>query len=580
MEPWNSFSDFIRHISTHYSQAHCLNGLEEGKWHSYSTEEVLKEVRHLSLGLVARGLTKGTCVGLIALPSPRWTMVSMAVMVAGGVFVPLFPNVSDENFIFEIKQTGTHWIFVDRMLSIPIFEQHQGLFTDVFDLKGDSYSELLELGEELDGKEPHKYQELCDALHPEDLASIIYTSGSTGQPKGAELTQRNILAHLTQHPWDLYPDKERYLSILPLAHIFGFTVNYLMLGFGVSIYYSNDIKSLGKVCQELHPTAMIVVPRLLEKLYAKMLSKVHEAGFIKRHIGQWAFDLANSEENNLIKHLAHPLVDKLVYHTLRNALGGSLRIVVSGGAPLNPHLNHFYQEIGVPIVEGWGMTEGCPITVNPPGKNKIGTVGVPLKGIDLKISPEGEVLVKGSLVMRGYYHNPELTAQFLDADGWLHTGDKGEIDAEGYLTLHGRLKELFKTSTGEYVAPVPIEQLICKAPLIEMAMVIAEGRQFASCLLFPNKEVMESLKVSQKMENLSDEEFLKSSFVKGEMERLFAGLNSHLNHWEQVRAYRFVSHPPSIEAGELTPTLKIRRNEVTKRYEQLINSMYLNEVNV
>ena len=311
-----------------------------------------------------------------------------------------------------------------------------------------------------------------------------------------------------------------------------------------------------------------------------MVAKVHEAGYIKSKIGRWAFNLANREEDSLFKQMVHPVVDRLVYSTLRQALGGSLRIVVSGGAPLNPHLNHFYQGIGVPVTEGWGMTEGCPVTVNPPYKNKIGTVGIPFKGVEIHTTLEGEILVRGSLVMRGYYRNPELTAKAIDADGWLHTGDKGTIDEEGYLTLHGRLKDLYKTSTGEYVAPVPIEQAICKAPLIEMAMVIAEGRKFASCLLFPNKEVLDQLKAAQGMTHQSDEEFLASPFVKKEMDQLLENLNPHLNHWEQIRSYRFVPHPPTVEAGELTPTLKIRREEVAKKYYQLIDSMYLEGANV
>lgn len=587
MEQCRDFSDFLKYISSHYARPACMNALESGTWISYSTEEALRQIRYLALGLAHSGLPRGACVGLMALPSPRWTIVNLAVIAAGGVLVPFFPNISEDNFTFEVEQTGMHWIFVDRDLPNPVIEAHKGLFTHIVDLskKGAnsnviSYEKLCEQGSVIDQQQPQRFEELLSAMRSDDLASIIYTSGSTGQPKGVEHTQESLLGHLHAQPWDLYPDKDKYLSILPLAHIFGYTCNFLMLGWGVSIYYFNDHKNLGRVCQNLHPSIICVVPRILEKIYSSMLTRVHETGFLKRHIGQWAFNLANHEDDTLIKHLVHPLVDRLVYATLRKALGGSLRIVVSGGAPLSPHLNHFYQEIGVPIVEGWGLTEACPVTVNTPEKNKIGTVGVPFKGLQLKIAPDGEILVKGSLVMRGYHCNPELTAKAFDSDGWLHTGDKGEIDQNGFLTIHGRLKELFKTSTGEYVAPVPIEQTICKMPLIESAMVIAEGRKFVSCLLFPNKEVLDSLKASQKMRHLSDAEFLESPYIKKEMNKIINEINKHLNPWERIRDYRFVDHPATIESGELTPTLKIRREIVAKKYFPLIDSMYLEGANV
>lgn len=585
MEPCKDFSQLLSHIEAGHSNSHCLNSVENGRWRAYSTEEMLREVRYLALGLKAAGLPKGACVGLMALPSPRWTFINLAVILAGGVLVPFFANISDENFIFEVDQTGMHWIFVDRDLKSAIFEQHKGVFTHIVDLskKPDptclTFEQLRQRGKVIDEQQPERFHELMSEMRPDDLASIIYTSGSTGTPKGVEHTQRSLLAHLHALPWEMYPDADKYLSILPLAHIFGFTVNFFMLGWGVSIYYSNDYKNLGKICQEIHPTCVCVVPRILEKIYNSMLAKVHEAKLIKRQIGEWAFSVANMEEDSLFKHLVHPIVDKLVYSTLRNALGGSIRVVVSGGAPLNPALNSFYREIGINVAEGWGMTEACPVTFNP-AKVKVGTVGVPYTGCELKIAPDGEILVRGSAVMRGYHCNPALTAQTIDKDGWLHTGDKGEIDEEGYLKIIGRIKELFKTSTGEYVAPVPIEQEICKVPLIESAMIVAEGRKFTSCLLFPSKEVMDSLKVIHHMEHLSDAEFLESDYVKKEMSKLFRELNNHLNHWEQIHAYRFVDHPATIESGELTPTLKIRREAVGKKYFQLIDSMYMEGANV
>ena len=276
MEPWNNFSQFLEYIGTHYSNPHCLNGIEKGQWRAYSTEEVLRQVRHLALGLKMSGLPKGECVGLIALPSPRWTIAALAVIMAGGVVVPLFPNISDENFTFEVEQTGMHWIIVDRELTIPIFDQHRALFTHVVDLSSRkdhpnciSYELISNQGAVRDHEQPESYASLMADSQADSLASIIYTSGSTGLPKGVEHTQRSLLGHLHAHPWELLPDKDRNLSILPLAHIFGYTTNLLLLGWGVSIYYSNDIKNLGRVCQEVHPTILSVVPRPVGKTLYK-----------------------------------------------------------------------------------------------------------------------------------------------------------------------------------------------------------------------------------------------------------------------------------------------------------------------
>ncbi len=587
MVPCNNFVELFDYISSQYANPKALNFCEKGNWYAISTQEMIEKIRYLTNGLIRLGVKRGDKIGLMAYPSPSWTIINFAVILSGGVLVPLFPNLSEENLVHEVTQTEMKMIFVDRKEPIPMFDRHRDLFSTVIEIASETqdetaipYEQLMEMGKQYEEQNPEAFEQAKKAIHDDDLAAIIYTSATTGTPKGVELIQKNLTRHLCDIPLEIKAEQSRYLSILPLAHIFGFSLNLIMLQFGASIYYFNDLKSIGAACREIHPTILVVVPRILEKVYAKMQAAVQEAGFMKRHLGQWAFDLANQETDSLIKYLIHPLVDRIVYFNLREALGGSVEGVISGGAPLNPHLNHFFQEIGVPIYEGWGLTEACPITVNNKEVNKIGTVGRPFKDFELKIDDNGEVLVKGSLVMRGYYKNPDATASALDGDGWLHTGDKGEIDKDGFLTLHGRLKELYKTSTGEWVAPVPIEQMICQAPLIETAMVIAEGRKFASCLLFPNKEVLDSLKATHEASHLSDDEFLNSEFVRGEMDRLFESLNKHLNRWEQIHAYCFIPHSPTIESGEMTPSMKLRRDVIMQKYEHLIDAMYPEEAKV
>lgn len=580
-------SEFLANIRENFSNPKALSSHNGKQWDSLSTEEYTKQVRYLALALVKMGVKKGDRVGIIAQPSARWAIADLAIMVTGAISVPLFANISEENFFYELRQTEVKVVFVGGQEQWQRYEESKDLFKVAIGLEDApesakilSFESVLANGKEMDEALPDLYERLESAINKDDLATIIYTSGSTGVPKGAEHTHSSLfsLLHIDLFNWDSQNDL--YLSILPLAHVFGRILNFIALYWGISTFYYNDLKNLGSACKELHPTILVVVPRLLEKVYGKMVAKVQEAGLMKKAIGLWAFELANQEEETFWKHLFHPLAEKLVYSTLRDALGGRLRVVISGGAALSPQLCHFFRDIGVPLYEGWGLTEACPVTVNRPHRVKIGTIGIPIDTMEVKLSEKEELLVRGANVMRGYYRNPEATAKALDSYGWLHTGDQGEIDEEGFITIVGRIKELYKTSTGETIAPVPIEQALCKAPFIDMALVIADKRKFAAALLFPNFEILKVLKANQNQAHLSDEEFLKSIYIKDEMEKLLSKVNSHLNHWEQVHAYRFINQHLTIDAGELTPSMKIRREVVEQKFKDTINAMYEEEKNL
>lgn len=586
MDLLQTIPDVLRRVRSNYSNPKALNFHIEGIWVSLSTEEMLLHVKEAALGLVSLGVKKGDRVGILADPSSYWTIADLAIMVAGGVTVPLFVNLSDENYAFEVAQTELEILFVcgkerlglcqrnpqPKLKTTILFYGEEGSGETLF------YERLRELGRAHEKGSPGLYQQLEDSIVPGDLATIIYSSGTTGMPKGVELTHGNLTALLSANyfHWDTKTD--RYLNILPLAHVFGRLLNYCFLTWGVSIYYTHDVKNFAHLCREIHPTILVVVPRLLERVYAKMLSNVEHAGFMKRKLGLWAFDLANTDDHNIFKILLHPIADKIVYSALRDALGGSLRVVISGGAPLNPHLCHFFSDIGVPIYEGWGLTEASTASVNNPDKHKLGSVGQPIGATKVKTSPEGELLVHGDIVMRGYYKDPVATAAVIDSEGWLHTGDKGEIDEEGFVFIKGRIKEMYKTSTGEYIAPVPIEQELCKAPLIDMALVVGQDRKFASALLVLDLDVLHSLKAIHQQEAASDEAFANSHFIQQEMHSLINAINHHLNKWEQIRAFRFILYPLSVETGELTPSMKIRREFVTAKYKGLIDEMYPEEI--
>jgi long-chain acyl-CoA synthetase len=576
--------DLYHSIETNFSNSKALNTYEPTGWISLSTSEFLREVRYLALALLAKGLKKGDKIGILALPCARWTIADLAIMAAGGVSVPLFANIAEENFQFEVHQTEMKTVFVGEAEQWIRFEQSRELFTHAISLDDKpgvtdvfKYDEMLALGKAEDEKNPEFFAQHLKSIRSSDIATIIYTSGSTGVPKGVVHTHHSIFSLLNCPIFNWDSQKDTYLSFLPLAHVFARVLNFIMLSWGISIYYFNDIKKIAAICQEVKPSVMVVVPRLLEKMYTKMAEKVESGSGIKKWIGMAAFRAAYEENPSFTQKLLRPIFEKLVYKKLREALGGRLRIVFSGGAALNPHLYRFYLNAGFPFFEGWGLTESCPITVNRVEKIVIGTVGPAIPGMRVKTSPEGELLVKGEMMMSEYYKNEPLTQAVFDSEGWLKTGDKGSIGEDGYVKILGRFKELLKTSTGEMIAPVPIEQALGKTPFIDTAVVIGDNRKFAACLLVPDFEVLKKMKEKAHMTHLTDEEFLKGPFIRNEMQSILEKINSRLNRWEQIQDYRFIPNPLQIEKGELTPSMKVKRESVMDNYKALVDSIYREE---
>lgn len=571
-------------IESSYNNPKALSRHTTLGWRSLPTKQMLTEVKYLALGLIAQGLKKGEMVGILALPSPRWTIADLAIMAAGGVSVPLFANISEENFHFEVRQTEMRKVFVGDPESWVRLEENRELFDIAISLDDEAgvksaleYSELLAAGEKYDQDHPGFYEQHLKSIRPQDTATIIYTSGSTGVPKGAVHTHHSLFSLLHCPIFNWNSDEDVYLSFLPLAHVFARVLNFIMIAWGISIYYYNDVKTIAVACKEIRPSVMVVVPRLLEKMYGKMNEKVESGSGLKKLIGKAAFAAANAANPSILQRILRPLYDKLVYAKLRDALGGKLRIVFSGGAALNPALYRFYLNAGFPFYEGWGLTESCPITVNRIEKIKIGTVGPAIPGMKVFTSSEGELVVTGEMMMKGYYKNPELTALAFDDQGRLRTGDKGTIDDEGFVTILGRFKELLKTSTGEMIAPVPIEQALVKAPFVDMAMVVGDNRKFAACLIVPDFDYLKNLKSKMNQTHVSDDDFLKSPQMHQEVDQLLHHVNQKLNRWEKIQAFRFIPRPLTIENGEMTPSMKIKREAVEAHYKHLIDSIYEEE---
>jgi long-chain acyl-CoA synthetase len=504
--------------------------------------------------------------------------------------VPIFPDISKTNLLFEIDNADVKFVFCDSLENLKILQNSskssgvsfKKIIIYGFEFEGENiihFDDLLKNGQALYQQKPELFAELSEGIKEDDLATIIYTSGSTGVPKGVEITHKNLVSQITAcgQCFDLDSKSDVALSFLPLAHIFERMVMGLYISKGISIYFADDVKNVSKLLKEVKPTLITVVPRLLEKVFAKMKNGVDEASFLKKLIGRAAFYCAgkNTLRKGIVGIFLYNLFNRLVYTKLRNALGGNLNMMICGGAPLAPDLEKFFCGIGINLFIGYGTTESSPvITVNYPNYQRIGTVGKALPDVQVKIDSSGELFAKGNNIMRGYHKNPEKTNETI-ISGWLKTGDLAKIDEDGFITIIGRKKEMFKTATGKYVSPVPIEQkLLSNWQLLSAACVVAEGRKFVSCLLFPDFEVLPLYKKKVNLENLSDEEFFNSDFIKQRTNKLITLVNNNLNHWEQIQKYQLITQPISIQTGELTPSMKLKRGFVEEKYKQAIEDFY------
>ncbi len=585
METFTTLPEMIRYVMNTYRNSAAFNYRDGNEWRSISTELFLEKVRRLSLGLKRMGLKKGECVGILAKPSPYWLIIDLATMIAGGVSVPLFPYVSQENFFYQVADCNMQLLFVVSQELWDTYNHQSDSFRKIITLDVNiekthgvmDMREVMLLGDKESESDPSLYIKLGDQIQENDLATIIYTSGSTGQPKGVELTHRNIISqtHAGHVRLNLNPRDDRVISMLPLAHIFERTLMYYYISSGVSVYFVDEIKNLVQLCQEVKPTITAVVPRILEKVYSRMENAVEKAPYLKKKIARWAFSLASNSTRTPLCSLQSIVAKRLVFNKLKNTLGGKFRVIISGGASLPEDLCRFFLNVGIPVFQGYGLTETSPVlATNFPGYNKPGTVGPIFPGVEISFGTGGEILARGPNVMRGYHNRPKRTAQSIDSEGWFHTGDVGSLDKDGFLKVTGRVKEIFKTSNGKMVSPIPIEQALSKSHIIDMAMVIAEGRKFVTTLLFPDLDILATYKSQHNASHFTDEEFLDSETVREEIAELLKTVNHNLNRWEKVRKYCFISRALSVEKGELTPTLKIRRKAVEEKYSSLIESMY------
>ena len=571
---FKTYSELFTHICS-LENKYFLNYLSNGKYQNISTIDFKNKVICLSLALKDLGIQKGDTVGIFANSSPFWLIFDFAIHEVGAISVPIFANISSINLNFEIKDANIKYMFIDSQARLKDIENENKDLTFIthnFCIKEPNFynfDEILVIGKQIcdsTGFTPHKAQD-------DEIFSIIYTSGNTGTPKGVMLTHKNIVSQLHDiNSLINLQQEEIALSLLPLAHIFERTVMSYYLSRGISIYFVDDIQNVANLLKIVKPTIMTAVPRLLEKIFNKIKNQISQKPLISRLIAGFAFKYALKEDIDK-NSIVYKILDKIVYSKLREIFGSRITKLISGGAPLSKEIALFFVNIGVPIYQGYGLTEFSPvISTNYPNSNKVGSCGKIIPSAEVKITENKELLVRGPSVMKGYLNQEELTSKTIDKDGWLHTGDIAYIDSDGYLFISSRVKEIFKTSTGEYVNAISIEQQLSKNKYIEFAVVISQNKKYTTALLFVDKEKYEIEKKNNN--NLNIEEFYNRTDIINDISRHIENINKDLNQWEKIVDFKIITNDISIEGGELTPSMKICRNKIEEKYAQLIDSMY------
>jgi len=571
-----TLAEVVDYIDKEIDNKNFLNYLEEGCWVSISSEDFVDKVHRLAAAFSAKGVRQGTGVAIISDSSPFWLMVDYALHSLGAVSVPIFANISSENLNFELEDAEIRYVYIASQKKFDQLEPYLGemrlvLVKDV-KAKGKNI-------EEFEAFLADRVEYIQPQIRPDDLATIIYTSGSTGLPKGVELSHNNLITQImdTKLSLDLKPGFKA-LSFLPLAHIFERMVMSYYLSSGISIFFADDVKNVANLLKELKPDVMTVVPRLLDKIYTKMHENAASAKGVKWLIASAAFYRANNKDpNSMDECFLDRLFAKLVYSKLSDALGGNLKYLITGGAPLSFPVYRFFHNIGVPLYQGYGLTETSPVVcVNTPKHNKIGTCGKVFEHVEVKLADDGELLMRGDSLMLGYHKQEQKTKEVIDEDGWFHTGDLAEIDDEGYITILSRKKELFKTSTGKYVSAIAMEQKITANKWIDYAVVIADNRPYVSVLVFMDEVLLESFAQRKKLQGLSFEDLVAHRRIQAIVMNIIKKVNEQLNDWEQIQKFHIITDPVSIESGVLTPSMKVSRQKVEEIYTNEIESFYDN----
>lgn len=576
--------DIPYYSKAHFEKDDFVCDKRNGKWEKISTDEYIRITNQLSRALLKYGIKKGDRIALITSNNRvEWCFFDQAALQIGAVTVPIYPSISSEDCVYNLENSGSKICIVsDEKLfdKINTIKSQLPELKDIFtfdDVKdATNWKELLESGKETDNQQ--EVETIKDSISEDDLVSIIYTSGTTGKPKGVMLTHKNIVSDVLGCE-DRVPykdSKNKALSFLPLCHVYERMIIYLFATNGISIYFAESNEKLSENLKEIKPQYMTVVPRMVEKVYDAIYKRGTEAGGLKSKIFLWSIKVAEKYKIGDSKSLAHIIADKLVFSKWREGLGGNIITLVSGSAALSKRLNTMFHAAGIPILEGYGLTETSPvIAVNSFEHTKIGSVGRPIKNIDVKIQEDGEITVKGPTVTQGYYKDEKQTREAFTEDGYFKTGDIGILDKDNFLFITDRKKEMFKTSGGKYVAPQVIENLAKASQFIEQIMVVGDGEKMPTALVQPDFEFAKSWASKNNINiGVSPTEIANSKELKAEIEKEISKINVHLGKWEQVKKIELTPEIWTEDNGLLTPTLKLKRKAIKEHFIKLYEKLY------
>jgi long-chain acyl-CoA synthetase len=561
-------------------------------WKPISSEELLRRVAGLASAFVELGVKPGDRVGLFAANRPEWHTADFAITGVGGVTVPIYFNESPERINYILKHCGAKFLFAAGAAQLHKLEAARAQLPELQqivladcgpDLPGDGlrYETLIAAA---GGADVASYRMLASQVLPGQLASIIYTSGTTGEPKGVMLTHTNFCSNVTDSCANVnFESKDDIaISFLPLAHVYGRTLDYVHLFHGVTIAYVEAVEQVAQALLEIQPTLLAAVPRVFEKIYTRVVEQGSKQTGYRRKIFDWAMEVASrsalwrsgEQHTNPQVKLAWALADKLVYSKIRQGTGGKLRLVFSGGAPLAKELAEFFWAVGIPIYQGYGLTETAPVLTSNYPQNRMGSSGKPIPNVELRIAEDGEILAKGPCVMQGYYKSPEATREVLSADGWFSTGDIGYVDKDNYLFITDRKKDLIKTAAGKFVAPQPIENALKTSPFILNAMVVGDKRKFISALIVPNPTTAGGKAAEQGIKFSSNKEMAAHPFVRSLIEAEVRRLTANLAQYETIKRFALLPEDFTFDNGSLTFTLKLRRRVVEQQFHDVIERLY------
>ncbi len=581
--------DILDRYLQEFPRKDALGGKQNGTWYTYSTEDYYEKAHQFALGLLAMGYKKGDKIATVTTNRPEWNFADMGMAMTGVVHVPVYPTIGEDEYTYILEHSESKMLVVG---DAKLFEKLNPVvrrlpeLVDVYTFEkipeAKYFDEILKLGELKKEEFNEKLQSVKASIVPEDLATIIYTSGTTGVPKGVMLSQNNLVSNFLAHVKMHHLGKDHHvISFLPLCHVYERSVNYHFQYKGMGIYYVGNLSQIVAAIKEIKPHMFNSVPRLLEKVYDGFVARGKELSGLKKALYFWAIRLTRHFEFNK-KYSAWlrfkvKIADRLIYSKWREALGGNIVYAVSGGAALQPRIARVLGMAGMYNLEGYGLTETSPvIAVNNPatGEMKIGTVGPVLDGFEVKIANDGEILCKGPGVMMGYYKAPEMTAEVIDEFGWFHTGDIGVFEDEKFLKITDRKKEIFKLSGGKYIAPQMIENKLKTSNLIEQVMVIGANEKFASALISPNFQLLHDWCADHKIHFRDNVELIKIPEVVEKIQKEVNKVNKVLGTHEQINRIRLVHEDWTPANGELSPTLKLRRNVVAVKYQHLIKEIY------